>query len=91
MESQTDLARGAGGYLSLRFGDDGKVYSGAHADEQVFVVGKGTEHERSFAQSDLQGASNHARRWRLALITQSAGALPNRAMRDLFEEPEAPD
>ena len=91
MQSQTDLARGAGGYLLLRFGDDGKVYSGAHAAEQVFVVGKGTEHERAFRQDDLQGASNHARRHRLALITQHAGALPNQAMRGLFEEPEAPD
>lgn len=87
MESQTDLARGAGGYLSLRFGDDGQVYSGAHAAEQVFVVGKGTEHERAFRQDDLQGASQWARKYRLALITQTAGALPNQAMRELYQDP----
>lgn len=78
--------RGAGGYLQLRFGDDGIRYGGPHQDEQVFVVGKGTEHEKCFAQDDLQGASNWARQWRLALITQTAGALPNQAMQELFGE-----
>jgi hypothetical protein len=84
--SQTDLSRGVGGYLSLRYGDDGVVYGGAHVEEQVFVVGKGTEHEKVFAQDNLQGASDWARAYRLALITQVAGSLPNEAMRLLFGE-----
>jgi len=53
----------------------------------VFVVGKGTENEKVFKMDALQGASQWARRFRLALLTQTAGALPNQAMRDLFEEP----
>jgi hypothetical protein len=52
----------------------------------VFVVGKGTENEKVFSMNDLQGASQHARRFRLALLTQYANALPNQAMRDLFGE-----
>jgi hypothetical protein len=54
----------------------------------VFVVGKGTVNEKAFTKDDLQGASDWARRYRLALLTQTASALPNEAMRALFEEPE---
>jgi len=79
--------RGAGGYLNLRYHDDGIRYSGEHEAEQVFIVGKGTEEERVFSQGQLQEASNYSREVRnKALLTQSAGNLPNEAMRLLYEE-----
>jgi hypothetical protein len=87
--SQTSLLRGQGGYLQLANGDDGIAYGGAHAEEQVFIVGKGTPEERVFAQDNLVGASAYARAKNRTLITQSAGALPNAAMRELFGELEA--
>lgn len=70
----------------MRYGDDGTAYGGTHSGEQVFIVGKGTERERVFTKDDLRGASHWARRWRLAILHQTAGDLPNQAMRDLFEE-----
>lgn len=78
--------RGAGGYLVLRFHDDGIRYSGEHEAEQVFVVGKGTEDERVFRQDRLQAASNYTRETKRVLLTQTAGNLPNEAMRLLYEE-----
>lgn len=79
--------RGAGGYLNLYFNDDGIRYSGEHEAEQVFVVGKGTEKERVFTKNQLQEASAYAHEQRnVVLISQSAGNLPNEAMRLLYEE-----
>ena len=78
--------RGAGGYLNLRFHDDGIRYSGEHEGEQVFLVGKGTEEERVFSQSQLQEASNYTRETKRVLLTQTAGNLPNEAMRLLYDE-----
>jgi len=79
--------RGAGGYLNLRYDDDGIRYSGEHEAEQVFIVGKGTEDEKVFAQGQLQEASVYTRSVKhKVLLTQTAGNLPNEAMRLLYEE-----
>lgn len=84
--SQTSLMRGAGGYLNLRYADDGIRYAGDRQDEQVFIVGKGTENEKVFDQDSLQAASQWSRETRSALLTQTAGNLPNQAMQELFGE-----
>lgn len=86
VKSQTSLLRGQGGYLNLHHNDDGIAYGGAHALEQVFVVGKGTEEEELFTQGDLVGASRYAREKNRVLISQTASNLPNAAVRKLFGE-----
>jgi hypothetical protein len=83
-ESQGDLLRGAGGYLEMRYGDDGIAYGGDRAEEQVIIVGRRTEEERVFTKDQLAEASAYAREVRKTLISQPASVLPRAAMLSLF-------
>lgn len=84
--SQTSLMRGAGGYLNLRYGDDGIRYSGPHEGEQVFIVGKGTVEEKVFTKDQLVEASAYSHEMMRVLLSQTAGNLPRQAMADLYGE-----
>lgn len=85
-ESMESLARNGGGYLTMRYLDDGIAYGGPHAEEQVFIVGKGTEEERIFTQYQLKDASEYARESGRPLIPAAAGNLPAAAAMALYGE-----
>jgi hypothetical protein len=82
----TSLARNGGGYLTLHHNDDGIAYAGPHAEEQVFIVGKGMPEERIFRQDQLAEASAYAREAARPLIPAAAGNLPGAAARALYDE-----
>lgn len=89
-DSMTSLAPGDGGYLGLHHDDDGIGYSGPFAEEQVFIVAKGTPEERLFRKDDLAGASAYAREVGKPLVGPPAGSLPKLAMEKLFGEVTEP-
>jgi len=82
----TSLARNGGGYLTLHHNDDGVAYAGPHAEEQVFIVGKGMPEERIFRQDELKAASDYSREVSRPLIPAAAGNLPGAAARALYGE-----
>lgn len=87
-QSQGDLARGLGGYLATFALDDGIAYSGDHAEENVYCVGRLTHTEKFFRQDQLAEASAHSRGTMKTLISQPAALFPQAAMVALFEPAE---
>lgn len=80
------LARNGGGYLTMRYNDDGIAYGGPHAEEQIFIVGKGTDEERVFRMDQFKAASDYARESGRVLIPAAAGNLPAAAAYALYGE-----
>lgn len=85
--TQGDLSRGAGGYLSTYYGDDGVRYSGPEETTTVYCVGRQTTHERMF--TDFVEASAYSQQVRKTLIHQDAANFPNEAMTVLFQTVDA--
>ena len=80
------LARNGGGYLTMRYNDDGIAYGGPHAEEQIFIVGKGTEEEKVFRMEEFPEASAYSRLTGRVLIPAAAGNLPAAAGYALYGE-----